>query len=76
MALCREAAMSAVNRVLLELRGQPQNQIQSSADDPLESRVQPEPAASDGEAGDLQTAPASRVGQEESGQDPMQVPYV
>uniref|UniRef100_A0A3Q0SDA9 Nuclear VCP like n=1 Tax=Amphilophus citrinellus TaxID=61819 RepID=A0A3Q0SDA9_AMPCI len=33
MALCREAAMSAVNRVLLEIRGAPQSQIQNSAEE-------------------------------------------
>uniref|UniRef100_A0A7N8WNQ6 Nuclear VCP like n=1 Tax=Mastacembelus armatus TaxID=205130 RepID=A0A7N8WNQ6_9TELE len=33
MALCREAAMSAVNRVLLEIRGQPQSQNLSSTKD-------------------------------------------
>uniref|UniRef100_A0A7N9AQX2 Nuclear VCP like n=1 Tax=Mastacembelus armatus TaxID=205130 RepID=A0A7N9AQX2_9TELE len=37
MALCREAAMSAVNRVLLEIRGQPQSQNLSSTKDLLSS---------------------------------------
>uniref|UniRef100_A0AAX7UJ50 AAA+ ATPase domain-containing protein n=1 Tax=Astatotilapia calliptera TaxID=8154 RepID=A0AAX7UJ50_ASTCA len=35
MALCREAAMSAVNRVLLETRGPPHSQSQTSAKEPL-----------------------------------------
>uniref|UniRef100_A0A7N8XIG2 Nuclear VCP like n=1 Tax=Mastacembelus armatus TaxID=205130 RepID=A0A7N8XIG2_9TELE len=39
MALCREAAMSAVNRVLLEIRGQPQSQNLSSTKDLLSSVV-------------------------------------
>uniref|UniRef100_A0A3Q4HMC4 Nuclear VCP like n=1 Tax=Neolamprologus brichardi TaxID=32507 RepID=A0A3Q4HMC4_NEOBR len=34
MALCREAAMSAVNRVLLETRGPPHSQSQTSAKEP------------------------------------------
>uniref|UniRef100_A0A669F2T3 Nuclear VCP like n=1 Tax=Oreochromis niloticus TaxID=8128 RepID=A0A669F2T3_ORENI len=37
MALCREAAMSAVNRVLLETRGPPHSQSQTSAKEPLAS---------------------------------------
>ncbi|XP_070696810.1 nuclear valosin-containing protein-like isoform X3 [Pempheris klunzingeri] len=40
MALCREAAMTAVNRVLLDIRGHPQ----SSAEELLTSRAQPETA--------------------------------
>ncbi|XP_037544101.1 nuclear valosin-containing protein-like [Nematolebias whitei] len=42
MALCREAAMAAVNRVLLELRAPPQNQQQSSAEELTGSREQTE----------------------------------
>lgn len=64
MALCREAAMSAVNRVLLELR----SQSQSSANDPLESRVQPKTAVTDGEVREVQTTPVSLECQDESGQ--------
>uniref|UniRef100_A0A3Q1GYE0 Nuclear VCP like n=1 Tax=Acanthochromis polyacanthus TaxID=80966 RepID=A0A3Q1GYE0_9TELE len=53
MALCREAAMSAVNRILLESRGLPQSQNQSSAKDSLPSSVQTEAALTDGEQGEL-----------------------
>uniref|UniRef100_A0AAQ5X0Y9 Nuclear VCP like n=1 Tax=Amphiprion ocellaris TaxID=80972 RepID=A0AAQ5X0Y9_AMPOC len=53
MALCREAAMSAVNRILLEARGLPQRQNQSSAKDSLPSAVQTEAALTDREQGEL-----------------------
>ncbi|XP_071337727.1 nuclear valosin-containing protein-like isoform X3 [Trachinotus anak] len=55
MALCREAAMNAVNRVLLEMRGTPQNQ--GSTKELLTNSVQTEAD------GDINPAP-----QEESGQ--------
>uniref|UniRef100_A0A8C4IFM0 Nuclear VCP like n=1 Tax=Dicentrarchus labrax TaxID=13489 RepID=A0A8C4IFM0_DICLA len=44
MALCREAAMSAVNRVLLEIRGRPQSHSQTSTEEPLTGGVLTEPA--------------------------------
>uniref|UniRef100_A0A8C9ZUF7 Nuclear VCP like n=1 Tax=Sander lucioperca TaxID=283035 RepID=A0A8C9ZUF7_SANLU len=49
MALCREAAMSAVHRVLLEIRGQ----SRSATEELLTSRDLAEAAASDGEQGEL-----------------------
>uniref|UniRef100_A0A8C4IJG8 Nuclear VCP like n=1 Tax=Dicentrarchus labrax TaxID=13489 RepID=A0A8C4IJG8_DICLA len=49
MALCREAAMSAVNRVLLEIRGRPQSHSQTSTEEPLTGGVLTEPAATDDE---------------------------
>ncbi|XP_029305231.1 nuclear valosin-containing protein-like isoform X2 [Cottoperca gobio] len=52
MALCREAAMSAVNRVLLERRGP--SHSQSSSKEPLASTVQTEDAVADGEVGEQQ----------------------
>ncbi|XP_070772102.1 nuclear valosin-containing protein-like [Enoplosus armatus] len=52
MALCREAAMSAVNRVLLEIRGQPVSQSQSSTKDLLPSSARTEAAVTDGEVGE------------------------
>ncbi|MEQ2212514.1 hypothetical protein XENOCAPTIV_000749, partial [Xenoophorus captivus] len=42
MALCREAAMAAVNRVLLETRPPPQSLLQNSAEDPSGSTEQTE----------------------------------
>jgi len=42
MALCREAAMSAVNRVLLKIRSLPQSQPQSSTEAESGSRGQAE----------------------------------
>uniref|UniRef100_A0A4W6BJ84 Nuclear VCP like n=1 Tax=Lates calcarifer TaxID=8187 RepID=A0A4W6BJ84_LATCA len=44
MALCREAAMTAVNRVLLEVRGWLQSQTQSSPKELLTGSVQTETA--------------------------------
>ncbi|KAK2848621.1 hypothetical protein Q5P01_008455 [Channa striata] len=67
MALCREAAMTAVNRVLLEFRGQ--TQAQSAAKDVLISRVQSEAAVSDGEIRQSTSTGNSPVSQEESGQN-------
>ncbi|XP_044068952.1 nuclear valosin-containing protein-like isoform X3 [Siniperca chuatsi] len=70
MALCREAAMSAVNRVLLEMRGQ--SQSQGSTKDLLPSRVQTEAAVTDGEVREQQTTDINPVPQEESGQNHLQ----
>ncbi|XP_076598558.1 nuclear valosin-containing protein-like isoform X2 [Chaetodon auriga] len=73
MALCREAAMSAVNRVLLETRGQPQSHSQSSTEDLLTSRVQTEPVVTDKEIRQQQTTGINPVPQEESGQNHQQM---
>ncbi|XP_051278937.1 LOW QUALITY PROTEIN: nuclear valosin-containing protein-like [Dicentrarchus labrax] len=70
MALCREAAMSAVNRVLLEIRGRPQSHSQTSTEEPLTGGVLTEPAATDDEVREQQTADIiNPVPQEESGQN-------
>ncbi|KAM6922678.1 nuclear valosin-containing protein-like isoform 2-T4 [Lycodopsis pacificus] len=69
MALCREAAMSAVSRVLLEMRGQ--SQSLSSTKELLTSRVQTEAAVTDGEVREQQTD-INPVPQEESGQSHLQ----
>lgn len=53
MALCREAAMTAVNRVLLKLRRRPPNQ--SSTNEPLTSGVQTEASLMDKEVKEQQT---------------------
>jgi len=50
MALCREAAMSAVSRVLLEMRGQSKGR--SSTEELLTSGAQTE-AVTDGEVGEV-----------------------
>ncbi|XP_074501563.1 nuclear valosin-containing protein-like isoform X2 [Sebastes fasciatus] len=76
MALCREAAMSAVNRVLLEVRGP--SQSRSSAEELLTSRGQTEAAETVGEVregrevGEQHTADINLVPQEESGQNHLQ----
>ncbi|XP_031694193.1 nuclear valosin-containing protein-like isoform X2 [Anarrhichthys ocellatus] len=70
MALCREAAMSAVSRVLLEIRGQ--SQSPSSTKELLTSRVQTEAAVTDGEVREQQTTDINPVPQEESGQSHLQ----
>lgn len=67
MALCREAAMSAVNRVLLELRGQPKSQ--SSVEGLLTSRVEPEPAVSDGGLAQPHASHSTPVSQKDSRQN-------
>lgn len=87
MALCREAAMRAVNRVLLEMRGQPQSRSQSSTKELLTTGVQTEAARIDGEVSDQSCAAGSFDGppsvntettsinplpQEESGQSHLQ----
>lgn len=65
MALCREAAMSAVNRVLLETRGPPHSQSQTSAKEPL--------ALTDVTSEQQQATDANLVPQEEPGQNHQQV---
>ncbi|XP_032383365.1 nuclear valosin-containing protein-like isoform X3 [Etheostoma spectabile] len=70
MALCREAAMSAVHRVLLEIRGQ--RQSRSVTEELLTSRDLTEAAVSDGEVQEQQTTNTEPVPEKESGQDPLQ----
>ncbi|KAF0027675.1 hypothetical protein F2P81_020416 [Scophthalmus maximus] len=59
MALCREAAMSAVNRALMEMRGWSLSQSQSATAELSPSGVQAEAAAAaavtDGDVGEQQT---------------------
>ena len=62
MALCREAAMSAVNRVLLKLRQQ--RQSRSSAEELLTSRGETEAAVTDTEVRGQQTEDVSPEPQE------------
>ncbi|KAM9345201.1 nuclear valosin-containing protein-like isoform 2-T2 [Symphorus nematophorus] len=69
MALCREAAMTAVNRVLLEIKGRPQSHSQSSTEEPLQSGGQTEAAGTDGDVREQQTTDTNSVTQEESGQN-------
>ncbi|XP_062286184.1 nuclear valosin-containing protein-like isoform X1 [Scomber scombrus] len=59
MALCREAAMSAVNRVLLEMRGPQQSQSQSSTTEMLPSRAQTDTTMTEGEVSDQNCAAGS-----------------
>lgn len=66
MALCREAAMSAVNRVLLEIRGPPQSQIQNSAE---ELSARGPLSLTDRIDGEQQPTSVSPVPQEEPGQN-------
>lgn len=73
MALCREAAMNAVNRVLMEIRGVPQNQSQSSSEDlPVISSADTEAAATDTDIRGQQTL-GSPAPQGETGQSVLQV---
>uniref|UniRef100_UPI0037E933F1 nuclear valosin-containing protein-like isoform X2 n=1 Tax=Semicossyphus pulcher TaxID=241346 RepID=UPI0037E933F1 len=72
MALCREAAMTAVNRVLLEIRGQPQSQSQRSTEEPITSTVQTEAAVTGEEVREPPTTDINPVPQEKSRQDPLQ----
>ncbi|KAK5604765.1 hypothetical protein CRENBAI_010880 [Crenichthys baileyi] len=53
MALCREAAMAAVNRVLLETRPPPQSLPQNSAEDPSGSTEQTEVGKDEQQQGEL-----------------------
>lgn len=69
MALCREAAMSAVNRVLLELRGQ----SQSSSTELLTNSVQTETVMTEGEVREQQPTDINPEPQEESGQNHVEV---
>ena len=73
MALCREAAMTAVNRALLETRGWPQSERQISTTELLTNKVQTEAVVTDGEVGEQQTTDMKPVSQEESGQSQLQV---
>ncbi|XP_053189271.1 nuclear valosin-containing protein-like isoform X1 [Scomber japonicus] len=59
MALCREAAMCAVNRVLLEMRGQQQSQSQSSTTEMLPSSDQTDTTMTEGEVSDQNCAAGS-----------------
>ncbi|KAI3362906.1 hypothetical protein L3Q82_011510, partial [Scortum barcoo] len=70
MALCREAAMSAVNRVLLEIRQQPRIQSQNTTEELLTGRVQTEAAATDSKVRDQQTT--DPIPKEESEQKDLQ----
>ncbi|XP_068423847.1 nuclear valosin-containing protein-like isoform X2 [Clinocottus analis] len=71
MALCREAAMSAVSRVLLEMRTQ--SRTGSSAEELLTAGVQPEAAAeTDGEVGEQQTTDTEPAPPEELEQSHLQ----
>ncbi|XP_039994823.1 nuclear valosin-containing protein-like [Xiphias gladius] len=72
MALCREAAMSAVNRVLLEIRGCSHSQSRSCTEELITSRVQTEAAVTDGEVREQQTTDINPVSQDESGQSHLQ----
>ncbi|XP_060943656.1 nuclear valosin-containing protein-like isoform X2 [Limanda limanda] len=72
MALCREAAMTAVNRALLEMRGWPQGKGQISTSELLTNKVQTEAVVTDGEVGEQQTTDMKPVSQEESGQSQQQ----
>lgn len=70
MALCREAAMSAVNRVLLETRGPPHSQSQTSAKEPLAGGA---PTLTAVTSEQQQATDANPVPQEELGQNHQQV---
>ncbi|XP_022624790.1 nuclear valosin-containing protein-like isoform X3 [Seriola dumerili] len=72
MALCREAVMNAVNRVLMKIRGAPQSQSQSSTEELLTSSAQTEAAGTDGDVGEQQTKDVNPAPQEESGQSLLQ----
>lgn len=73
MALCREAAMTAVNRVLLEVRGWLQSQTQSSPKELLTGSVQTETAVTGGEVREQETTDINPASQEEPGQSHLQV---
>ncbi|XP_018548985.1 nuclear valosin-containing protein-like isoform X3 [Lates calcarifer] len=72
MALCREAAMTAVNRVLLEVRGWLQSQTQSSPKELLTGSVQTETAVTGGEVREQETTDINPASQEEPGQSHLQ----
>ncbi|XP_023281675.1 nuclear valosin-containing protein-like isoform X2 [Seriola lalandi dorsalis] len=72
MALCREAVMNAVNRVLMRIRGAPQSQSQSSTEELLTSSAQTEAAGTDRDVGEQQTKDVNPAPQEESGQSLLQ----
>lgn len=71
MALCREAAMSAVNRVLLEIRGRRQSCRQNSAEEMSTGGGEAE-AVTVSEVAEQQTTDTSTVPQEETVQNPLQ----
>ncbi|XP_063730710.1 nuclear valosin-containing protein-like isoform X2 [Eleginops maclovinus] len=72
MALCREAAMSAVNRVLMERRAKSQRQC--STEDTVTAGAQTEEAVTDGEVTETQTTDIIPVPQEEAGHTDLQSP--
>ncbi|GLD65205.1 nuclear valosin-containing protein-like isoform X1 [Lates japonicus] len=72
MALCREAAMTAVNRVLLEVRGWLKSQTQSSPKELLTGSVQTETAVTGGEVREQETTDINPACQEEPGQSHLQ----
>ncbi|XP_069395161.1 nuclear valosin-containing protein-like isoform X2 [Paralichthys olivaceus] len=71
MALCREAAMTAVNRALLEMRGWPQSENQIATTALLTTKVHTEAAVTEGAVRE-QTTDMNQVPQEESGQSQLQ----
>lgn len=73
MALCREAAMTAINRVLLETRGQSHSHSQSSSKELLPSTDQTEADVMGKEIREQQTANINPGAEEESGQNQQQV---
>ncbi|XP_034537246.1 nuclear valosin-containing protein-like [Notolabrus celidotus] len=70
MALCREAAMTAVNRVLL--RRKPQSCDQGSSEELITSEVQTEAAVMDEQVGEQQTTETNTEPQEDSTQKDLQ----
>ncbi|KAM8738841.1 nuclear valosin-containing protein-like isoform 1-T1 [Acanthopagrus schlegelii] len=72
MALCREAAMTAINRVLLETRGQSHSHSQSSSKELLPSTDQTEADVMGKEIREQQTANINPGAEEESGQNQQQ----
>ncbi len=73
MALCREAAMTAVNRVLLETSGLTESHGQISVNEPLRDGVHTEADVTDEEAREQQTADINAAPQQEPGQNHLQV---
>lgn len=75
MALCREAAMTAINRVLLETRGLSQSHSQSSSKELLPKGDQTEADVMEKEIREQQTANVNPGAEDrdESGQNQQQV---
>lgn len=73
MALCREAAMSAVNRVLLDVRGLSQSYSQSSTNVLLTSGVHNEVDVTQEEVREQLTTDMDPVPEQESGKIHLQV---